>query len=483
MSVINATITTDFEEYCRYSADLNTITATMTPDSGTLTAGDSFTFSIRREISSNWPEEYSIVMSKIVVATEENVSINSVSCSFTIGIDDIDSDGIARLITGNYRVTVSPTENTSIMWTKKLLIYITLVPTIEIRKDWCYGAPLRAIEVLGVKFQPKNITGVIIDEISEDTLTGPKNLVLTYNLGIWTLAWDGGISTTIIPGIKSQYILMDELDSNYILVTITPSLLPTVSITERILIVQGEMPDILISRRIRNALSSIESMLGFPLEPHRYTSIPRYSGQVAEHQFITPNWDRIGRPVDYIVPADGYAWPSFRLPYQWCLKLHRLYGFHSVDKIIEVEGDWWGTTIDRMSSFVTLVPALASFARWTVFTHPMLAPFFMHRNIPSFWQYEATFGLPDLREDDRWIVREAIARTAAASVLVEAQRAYQGGVASEATARDGLSNSRGYNPGGPYGSTIQEHRQWLQLEVPRIKAKLGGILFGTLGTS
>lgn len=483
MSVTSASVFTDQSEYCRYSLNLNVITITMIPSSGTLTEGDSFVFKINREATTNWPAEYSTVMQKTVVATASDVTTNKVTCSFTIGIDDVDSDGIARLITGNYWAVVSPLESPLLVWSASSMFYVTLVPVKEIRTDWCYGASLKAIEVLSVKFQPRSITGITIDEISDDTITGPKNLVLTYSSGTWTLAWDGGLPVPVIPGIKSQYILMDELDSNYILATVDPASLPSASITERILVVQGEMPDLLISRRIRNALSSIESMLGFPLEPHKYTSTPRYAGQINAHQHLTPSWDRIGRPVDYIVPADGYAWPSFRLPYQWCIKMHNLYGFHSVDKIISVDGDWWDTTIDRMSSFVTLVPALASFARWTVYTHPMLAPFFMHRNIPAFWQYDATFGLPDLREDDRYLVREAIARNAAASVLVEAQRAYQGGVASESTMRDGLSNSRGYNPGGPYGSSIQEHRQWLQLEVPRIKAKLGGILIGTLGSS
>lgn len=483
MSVTSAAITTNHLEYCRYTQDLNIITVTMTPLAGTLTAGDSFIFSINRERATNWPSDYSQVMAKTVTATTTNVTNNRVTCSFQIGYDDVDADGIARLITGNYVVTVSPSSSPLTVWSASSMIYITLVPVKEIRTDWCYGATLRAIEVLSVKFQPRLITGVIIDEISDNTITGPKPMVLTYALGAWTLSWDGGAPIAITPQVKTQYIFMDELDSNYILATIDATMLPTSNVTERILVVQGEMPDLLISRRIRNALSSIESMMGFPIEPHFYTSMPRYAGQSEIHQYMTPHWDRIGRPVDYIVPADGYAWPSFRLPYQWCIRLHRLFGFHSVDKIIQVEGDWWGTTIDRMSSYVTLVPALASFARWTVYTHPMLAPFFMHRNIPSFWQYDATFGLPDLREDDRYLVREAVARTAAASVLVEAQRAYQGGLGSEATSRDGLSNSRAYNPGGPYGSTIQEHRQWLQLEVPRIKSKLGGILLGTLGAS
>jgi hypothetical protein len=70
---------------------------------------------------------------------------------------------------------------------------------------------------------------------------------------------------------------------------------------------------------------------------------------------------------------------------------------------------------------------------------------------------------------------------AAASILIEAQRGYQGGIGSESTGRDGLSNSRSFNPGGPYASTIQQHQQWVQSEGPKIKARLGGLMMQMIG--
>ena len=108
--------------------------------------------------------------------------------------------------------------------------------------------------------------------------------------------------------------------------------------------------------------------------------------------------------------------------------------------------------------------------------------FYGFGNIPAFWNYSATIGIPDLRDADRHIILELIARNAAASVLIEAQRGYQGGLGSQSTSRDGLSNSFSYNPQGPYGSTIAEHRQWIATEIPRIKTKLGGLLMVTLGS-
>lgn len=482
MTVSAVSIISDAEEYCKYSIGMNTITVTAKVTGGTLTAGDVFIFTINRQLSSSWPDPYRAVMSKTITVTSSNVINNSFSATFTLGMDDVDSDGIARCISGIYDVSISPLGVPGTQWISVGLINVSVVATSEIRQDWCYGAALRSAEIVAPRFQPKSITGVIINEVSPETVPGLKSLVLVVNGATKTLSWDGGPTITIGSN-KEQYLCMDEYESQYALITIDPLLVPSSSVSEKILIAPGEMPNALIRRRVQNALSSAESILGFPIEPMLYTSMPLYSGQVQEHNRQMDHWDRVGRAADYIVPIDGYQWPSFRLPYQWCLKMHQLYGFHSVDKIIMIEGDWWNSTIDRMSGYVTLVPALASFARWTVYTHPMLAPFFMHRNIPSFWQYNATFGLPDLSAEGRAPVREMVARTAAISVLIEAGRGYQGGIGSEMTSRDGLTNSRNYNPGGPYAPTIQQHQQWLQVEGPRIKLKLGGVQMGMIGAS
>lgn len=485
MPVTNAAISTDKTEYCKYRSDMKVITVTMRVTAGTIVLGEQYKFEVRRERSLNWPDAYSTVMSTIVTATSGDASNGYLRATFTIGIDDVDADGIARLLAAEYLVRVFSVENSSLIWYAKVPIRISLVTMREIRDDWCYGVPLRTSEITGVKFQPKAITGVTIDELSSDTSLGIKSLVLAYSSGSWLLSWDGGSSVLVSSDTKTSYLLMDEGDANYISVTVDPILLPTASVTEKILVVQNEMTDGLIYRRIDNAMDSIESQLGFPLEPYLYTTMPLRPGDAAVQNHMHDHWDRIGRASDYFVPTGGLSWPNFKLPYQWVLKIHDLYGLHQVDKLIQVQSQWFTTTVDRISGFVTLVPSLGSIAQWTVFTHPMLAPFYMFYgfgNIPAFWNYSATIGLPDLLDRDRAIVRELIARTAAASILIEAQRGYQGGLGSQSTSRDGLSSSFSYNPQGPYGSTIAEHRQWIATETPRIKTKLGGLSIVTLGS-
>lgn len=485
MTVTNAKIITDRTEYCKYQSDMKTVVVTMSTLTGTLIEAEQYVFEIRRQPSTSWPDAYCTVMTKTISATSGDVSRNSVIASFSIGIDDLDEDHIERLITGKYLVRVYAKTSPNVFWYAANTIRISLVTIKEIRTDWCYGIPLRASEVMGVKIQPKVVVGVSIDEVSQETTPGIRNLVLTYASATWTLAWDGGTPVLLSSTTSDTYLLMDEIETNYIMVSVTPSLLPQMGVTEKILVVQNEMTDTLIQRRIDAAMSQVESQLGFAIEPYLYTSMPQYAGENNEKNQRHQYWDRIARPADYFVPTGGLTWPNFKLPYQWCVKIHDLYGLHQNDRLIQVNKQWFTTTVDRMTGFVTLVPALGSIAQWTVFTHPMLAPYYMFYgfgNIPAFWNYSATIGIPDLRDADRHIILELLARTAAASILIEAQRGYQGGLGSQSTSRDGLSNSFSYNPQGPYGSTIAEHRQWIATEIPRIKTKLGGLLMVTLGS-
>ena len=553
MSVTAATITTNLTEYSQYSSDANTIIATLTATSGAITLGESFIFSILRNSAANWPDPYKSISTKTIVATTGNVSSGILTCSFRVGIDDVDESGIARAITGTYDVVAYSGTNSTLVWSTP--VRVVLVTAAEIRQDWCYGAALLAAEILMPRFQPKKITGATIVEISQESTPGVRPLALAYTTHLasslgsiagttltttgtttgkwevgqvvsgstvlsgttitailtgtggagtytvsatqtvnattitgtasatWTIGWDNGTPVPVVAGSNEQYVLMDEVENQYALVKINSSLLPQQTIIEKILIANAEMTDSMIAKRVELAIASVESTLGFPIEPNYYSTMPKYPNMSQDHHHQSLYWDRIGRAADYIVPLDALAWPQFKLPQQWCLKLHKLYGYHSTDRIISVDGNWWDSTVDRMSGYVSLVPSLQSMAQWTVYTHPMLAPFYMYRNIPSFWQYEATFGLPDLKAGDRAPVREWISRLAAASVLLEAGRAYQGGLGSESTGRDGLSNSRSFNPGGPYASTIQAHQQWAQVEGPKIRNKLAGVLVGMLGNS
>ncbi|NBV35887.1 MAG: hypothetical protein EBR94_01280 [Bacteroidetes bacterium] len=483
MQISAMSISTNLSEYSRYEESRNTIDV-LVSFTGTVTEGESFIVRVKKVSSLNHPDELCTVMKNTVVVTSQIATENKFSVSFVIGSDDLDKDSINRAISGKYRISVENSIDSSQYWEMSSKITITLLTTKKMKESWLFGVSLKAKEILAPKFQPKIITGLNIDEVSYGIIPGVKVFTLKYLNPNWTLEWSDDDPIVIEPNTNSQYIMTDQSTINYMLVTVDSSLLPTSDKTENILITESMMSDDMIQERIRNSIRTVESKLGFPIEPYIYTTLaatPGYEndhmGQIRQEAY----WDRIGRPVDYRVNVNSGNWPGFRFPQQWCLKIHRLVGYFGVNKLVEVDGDWYNNTVDRISSFVTLVPSIRSFVSWTVFANPMLSPFYMRNDLPSFWNYTATFGLPDLEQNDRAVVLELLARVATSAILTEAGRAYQGGVGGESASRDGLSTSLSYNPGGPYATTIQAHEQWIQMEIPRIKSKLGGFLMGVIG--
>lgn len=485
MPATSMIITADKSEYSKYDFSCKVINITATCVAGTIVSGETYAFSVKRLPSENWPEQYSAIMSRQVTASSQDALTSTISCSFTVGVDDLDATFIPRAIHGKYRVEVS---YGVLVWTTPSPIAISILTSREIRSDWCFGMTLKAMEILSLKFQPRMITGLTVNEISSMVIPGIKTLTLVYTAPVapvvtpvWTLAWDQGTPAIITTLEKQQVLLLDETNINYVLADVTPTLLPRAGVVENVLVAEQSMSDDLIQTRISYAINSAESLLGFALEPYIITTLPRRQSQRIEKRAQQDFWDRIGRPVDFIPQVDVSQWPTFRLPHQWCNRLDSLYGYHSTDKIVNVSSDWYESTIDRMTGLVTLVPSINSFTMWQVYTHPMLAPFYTRYAIPAFWQYTGTFGLPDMFGEGRALVRELIARIAAISILTEAGRAYQGGIGGESTSRDGLSSSRQFNAGGPYASTIQAHQQWVEKEAPRIKTKLGGLLMQMIG--
>ena len=483
MQISAMSISANATEYSRYEENRNTIIVSVS-FTGTVTAGESFTVKIKKIASLNYPEQFCTVMSKPVIVTSGIVATKKFSVSFLLGSDDFDKDSINRAISGKYRVSVENSVDASQYWEMTSKITIALMTVKKMKESWLFGVSLKAKEILAPKFQPKVITGLTIDEVSYGIIPGVKLFTLTYLNPNWKLEWSDDDPIIIEPNTNTQYIMTDQSTINYMLVTVDSSLLPTSNKTENILITEMMMNDEMIHERIRDSIRTVESKLGFPIEPYIYTTLPATPGYADDHMGQMRqevHWDRIGRPVDYRVSGNANNWPGFRFPQQWCLKIHRLVGYFGVNKLVEVDGDWYNNTVDRISSFVTLVPSIRSFVSWTVFANPMLSPFYMRNDLPSFWNYTATFGLPDLEQNERAVVLELVARVATSAILTEAGRAYQGGVGGESASRDGLSSSLSYNPGGPYATTIQAHEQWIQMEIPRIKSKLGGFLMGVIG--
>jgi hypothetical protein len=174
MSINTLSITTDSDEYCRYAIGQNIITVLASVIDGTLTEGELLLVQIKRPAVASWPEAYRPVMSKTISISLADVAANAFSTSFTLGVDDMDADGITRCISNTYDITITDTSNALLSWTVSQAFHVVLVSSAEIRKEWCFGAPLRTTDVMGPKFQPKKITGVLINEVSPESVPGTQ---------------------------------------------------------------------------------------------------------------------------------------------------------------------------------------------------------------------------------------------------------------------------------------------------------------------
>ena len=134
MTVSSVIIRTNETEYCRYSVGMNVISVIVSVTGGTLTAGDIFDVAIKKQSAPGRQDPYRVVMSKTITATSQNVASGSFNAVFTLGIDDLDSDGIARCISGMYDIAVNPSGNPLISWVSSAAFHVTLISTNEIRK-------------------------------------------------------------------------------------------------------------------------------------------------------------------------------------------------------------------------------------------------------------------------------------------------------------------------------------------------------------
>jgi hypothetical protein len=93
-----------------------------------------------------------------------------------------------------------------------------------------------------------------------------------------------------------------------------------------------------------------------------------------------------------------------------------------------------------------------------------------------------TCGLRDLN-NERAVVREAIAKKAVFELLNSAGSAYRAGYASQSVGRDGISQSEGYTSSatfGTYGGHFTSYKEWLDKEIPRMKKRFNGIVFSSI---
>lgn len=446
-------IFTDKGEYSRYHSELSKITATVLVSSPTI--GATLNVALFRL------DGYGAVSTKQITLTAST----QYQVTFDLAIDSYDTKHIYRAKQGDYAIQV--TDTTTAILGQSPLFSISIVPIAEIKNTWATGVTFMNYETLLPKVQPQRITGVTVVEIPLEHYKGP--FPLKYVASSNSLSWNGGVLVPISGLQPQQLLLLDQRQADYVMVQVDPLNLPTTDQTETLIIDNSRLSERDMIKQVRLATAWVQERIITKVEPELVdTEFGLYADEVAS-------------PQTYYKPTNYGKWMSFNLPYPNTLDIESITGWFNSSQAVKVPKEWY--VWNEKTAIVELVPSNASAITWQFYNGIFTMQFLEnYASVPSFWHYRLTCGLRDLN-NERAIVREAIAKKAVFEMLNSAGSAYRAGYASQSTSRDGISESQGYTSSatyGTYGGHFTSYKEWLEKEVPRMRKRFCGIIFASI---
>ncbi len=458
-------VAVDQAEYSRYyrtpiaAVDYGLITATVTGVTGLV--GDILYVALVSP-------RYGVVATKAYsLATTAQVA------TFDLDIDCLDEDGIYRAAQGSYTVVAANTADLAGVHKASAPFLITVAHAEELKNVWLGTIPLNVEHTRSVTIE--GITGVVGTTTREVQRGGYP---ITWDVSDRALSWDGGPPYLVGLGVTSpiKARLWNRTLDQTIDVAIDPTAVPASDVLNGYVFVDwGQIADTKLRADLSTAYAYLITNLLVPLEP-QYVCTPLLKAQYpyAVRIVDAPEFRR----------ASGITQPTtIDLPIRRVLRLHEIGGWYGTGQSVVLSDTM--LTVDAFNGSVQITPGYVPF-------YPAPTPltvtggylglgggYYGNRNLPGFWQFAATWGLPNLRDDSAaGTVREGILRYAAVTALLVAGRAQTSLVASEAFNRDGASYSRNYTGGqyGLYSDMIQEHLQWFgENSLKMLRRRLIGI--------
>jgi hypothetical protein len=448
MAITGLTVALDRRVYSRYERDYAVVTATIQA-TGTSLGGAEVTLSILRDTP--WQNGSRMLSTRTVTLD----SSGAATAQFDLGLmSETATDASGKALSyktarfsshvDDYRVLVQA--GNVIGWA---LFTVVPVTPETMRSKWMRGLPLISRDVLGVILQPQAVTGVQVVSVS-GLRTGAYTLALAVSSGpVKRLAFGGGSATTLNLSTPTQAVLYEATGKGYILVRITPSLLPDSSVSESLAVDQQQMSDNDLVSLCVAAANLLQGKMGIKLEPHRIIS--RTLAEIPPtNRPPTQDYDEIGIPLDYRRPRSTASWPDIQLPYHGVQKLVRLMGYLNQTQTLDIEPDWYSVT--EQSGELRLVPSSNSILGWQFLGPVFYSVLMTYDYIPDFWNYDLIAGLRDMPQE----LIEWVGMRASIPALAQAAQARYGGVGSYSVGRDGVSESRSVQ--GLYGQLISEYR-------------------------
>lgn len=453
-----STISVDLssEEYCKYDPLLAVLNAAITTDG---TSGDTLTWTISRL------DGFGLIATGNIVLSGPNTSI-------IVDLRGVlDPDGINWITAGNYNLNVvggSVSVDTPFL--------VSLIPVEEFKRKWIFGLSLEASDILGLVVPLRVITGVTYEDSSQTMPPGAYTLLFTPGSPA-TLSLDGGTTVTILPTGIQHVVLVEACNNAWIKLRVDPAKLPISTTSEVMVLDRAKMDDESLREFITNAAHWVESYIQIGIEPR--VSMTPLLWTINNKPYV----DSLTQAVSWQRPYQTDTWLSFHLPVRRLLKVYKLQGYFNSSLSVDIPVDMWETH-DEYSGMVVFIPKSGgALVAWQSVQATFFQFMFARDVVQEFWNYDVAHGLRSLDIPENAPVREAIARKAAIDVLLQAGSALKAGISSESVSRDGVSESTSYTQSAMYG--IYSHvtipyQEWLDENMPRLKRRLGGVVFVTL---
>lgn len=352
---------------------------------------------------------------------------------------------------------------------------INVLTADKMKKTTLFGIDLQSSDLRTPKFQPRQISGVTINEVSRNHKLSwfPLNYVVDA-AGNRFLSWDDGELIEITQNFKEYYLPTSGPSAEFVGVKIDWYQLPQGNVSEKLFIDELKYNDREIRRSIRDTCDYIENtLLQVYIEPTKVVtdidpSQLSFSGTSSE-LLIDDDYDFVKSPVSFYPRRAGH-WIDIQFPFPQILQIEQLFGAVANVRVVHINPEW--IEFASMNGFTQLVPFNTELAFdfvgliWVEALHAAIP-------IPNFWHYNMIVGLRDTPGD----VLELVNKQAAISILTVAGQAFRGGFSSQSISRDGISESVAYTSSAIYGiysATIEEYKTWIKENVVTIRSRYRG---------
>ena len=486
-------VTVDDTEYSQYESSRDTVTATVTISGGAPYTDEPIIVQMVKGRRSR-----DAVVATTTVEVTSATDPNSFEVEFNLP-NIVDQDMISLIRRGVYfvqGVSEDPGGDPELNITGDSPDFcLSLITAERLKNEYLWGIDLASTALKAPKFQPTQISGIEIVEISDNfplgfaTLsytyddTDPANIIRQISLNGGPLISLNSTGTFILRNGSGGNPVLDKLplaggNTEYICIKVRSLLqLPTANVTEDILLERQSMDDEVLKDLINRAADYVEKdYLQTYIEPTNIvsdrdpTTIQYSSGSgVSQPQFTDSDWDFIETPLSYFKPTNSFQWIKVDFPVTQMLRVDALFGAVANVRVVDIDLQW--IEISQHGGMAQLVP----FNQQIAYDFVGLIWFNTITGadvVPNFWHYNIIAGIRKPCGD----ILDLIGKNAAINALGMAGAALFPALGSVSISRDGVAQSSSYVTGmyGKFNGLISNYKDWIKENGPRLIARYKG---------